>query len=167
LNVPGALQPTLAGFQAFVTGVMRVPEAALDPDDPAVAWCFDFAVQWVNAGLCSVPGLPGVWTLYAQAVYNLAADTLINAAQDGVGSPPIKTAEGDLPYWQATRLNLQINNFVAGVVQSASDEGTSTGFLVPSSFGDYTIANLQNLKTPYGRAYLGIAQSWGTVWGLS
>jgi hypothetical protein len=167
LSTPGVLQPTQAGFQAFITNVMGVPPAALSPSDPVVTWCFDFAVQWVNTALCSVPGVPGAWTLYARAVYNLAADTLINTAQDGPGSPTVKTADGDLPYWQGTRFNLQINNFVAGVVQSTSDEGTSASFLVPESFSNYTIANLQNLKTPYGRAYLGIAQSWGPVWGLN
>jgi hypothetical protein len=31
-----------------------------------------------------------------------------------------------------------------------------------------TLAQLQNLKTPYGREYLALAQSYGpNVWGLS
>ena len=38
---------------------------------------------------------------------------------------------------------------------------------VPKAFDELTIGNLQNLKTPWGRVYLGIAQSYGTLWGLS
>ena len=32
---------------------------------------------------------------------------------------------------------------------------------------DFTLANLQNLKTPYGRQYLAWAQAYGPLWGLS
>ena len=65
------------------------------------------------------------------------------------------------------RAQYNVLSFVAGVVNSTSDEGTSMGLTVPKAFEEYTIANLQNLKTPYGRAYLSISQSYGTLWGLT
>jgi hypothetical protein len=144
---------------------MGVPLSVMDPTTaPVVVWAYDFALDWVSEQLGCVPGQPGGYTLYARAVYNLAADTLVNWAQDADGAPAYKD---DLPYWQWLRNKFGVLNFVAGVVQSTSDEGTSAGYMLPDTFKGYTIANLQNLKTPYGRAYLGIASSLGTLWGLS
>jgi hypothetical protein len=160
-------QPTIGGFLSFITNIMAVPAGVIDPANPpnTVTWAFDFALQFVNRHLTVVPSIPGAWTMYEIAVYNIAADTLINWAQD-VG-PPYVVYEDGLPYWQYLRKSMNVLAFVAGVVQSTSDEGTSASYLVPDAFKNYTIANLGQLKTPFGRAYLGIAQSWGTQWGLS
>jgi len=167
MTVPNT-QPTLANFQTFITNVMQVPGSALDPATaPVVQWCYNFALDWCYDLLATVPTVSSSgWSLYARAVYNLAADTLINWAQDE-GSPPPVYRDG-LPYWQWLRAQFSVNAFVAGVVQSTGDEATSTGYLVPEAFKELTIQNLGNLKTPYGRAYLGIVQSWGpSVWGMS
>lgn len=161
----GGAQPTLAGFQSFITNVMKVPTSALDPlTDPTVVWAYDFAKDWVYQGIRGVPSVPGAWSLYARAVYNLAADTLINWEQDAPDAPAY---QNKMPYWEWLRGKYGVNAFVPGVVQSTSDEGTSDSFLVPEAFKELTIANLGNLKTPYGIAYLGIAQSWGGIWGLT
>ena len=164
---PGA--PTLGGFQGFITGVMRVPPSALSPDDPVVGYAYNWALDTVNEQLAFVPSQPGAYSIYSRAVYNLAADLLINMAADAEGAPKFDAPGNDtsLPYWAYLRKQYGVLNFVAGVVQSTSDEGTSTGLLVPKAFENFTIANLQNLKTPYGRTYLGIAQSLGTLWGMS
>jgi hypothetical protein len=149
---------------------MAVPTSALDPNtNPAVGWAYDFALNWVSDQLCLAPSQPGAWTMYAMAVYNLAADTLINLVQDAPDAPIYaNTPNGQgLPYWEWLRTKYGVNNFVAGVVQSASDVSTSSSYMVPETFKGYTIANLGNLKTPYGVRYLGIASSLGTQWGLS
>lgn len=172
--------PTVGGFTEFVTNQMAVPAYVLASETTtlAIGYAYNFASQWVNPALCNIPGLQGAWTLYALAVYNLAGDTLINLAQDAMpfvaytpqGLPPTPAGQPPpppLPYWQWLRGQYKVMAFVPGVVQSASDESTSTSFLVAKAFENYTIANLQNLKTPYGRAYLGIAQSYGTLWGLT
>ena len=62
---------------------------------------------------------------------------------------------------------MAINSFVAGVIESSADESTSQSMKVPDQFEGLTIADLQNLKTPWGRTYLGIAQSIRTDWGIS
>lgn len=159
-------QPTIGGFLSFITNIMAVPASVIDPANPppTVTWSFDFALDWVNTQLCLVPSQTGAWTMYERAVYNLAADTLINWAQD---AQPYIIFQDELPYWQFLRKSMNVNAFVAGVVQSTSDQGTSAGYLVPEAFKNITIANLGNLKTPFGRAYLGMAQSLGTLWGLS
>lgn len=167
------IPPTLGGFQQFVTRTMNVPSSAITSAGDTIQWSYDFALDWVNEQLQSVPSLSGGYMMYTRAVYNLAADTLINWAQDD--DPPAPPTypnplnpDGDpIGYWAYLRSQYGVLNFVAGVVQSTSDEGTSVSYQVPEQFKNLTIANLQNLKTPYGRAYLGIAGSWGPLWGLS
>lgn len=164
----GGQGPTLGGFQQFLTSAVGVPVNALPTDSPVPGWAYDFALDFVNCGLQGVPSQSGSWTLYAIAVYNLAADTLINWMQDTV--PPVATIPGTEPpvgYWTYLRQTFGMNNFVAGVVQSTNDQGTGASYMVPKTFEGYTIGNLQNLKTPYGRQYLAIASSWGTLWGLT
>mgnify|MGYP003341841371 CR=1 FL=1 len=57
----------------------------------------------------------------------------------------------------------QLKSFVSGVVSFAGDEGTQSTLTVPEALKGLTIGNLQNLKTPYGRTYLQIAQDFGSL----
>jgi len=145
--------PTLAGFIAWVRSAMGIPEAALPDDSDFFVYAFNVALEIVNPALnCASP------TIYTLAVYNLAGDNLINWAQDVPGQT----------YFSDARTTFKCFDFVAGVVLSAGDEGTSDSLVVPEAFKTFTMANLQNLKTPYGRQYLAFAQSYGpTIWGLS
>ena len=151
------MDPTIAGFTAFIFGIMGVPSVALPATAPVIQWSYDFALDWVNQDLQNAPSQTTSWSIYARAVYNLAADTLINWAPDQSGQT----------YFADLRKQFGCNSFVAGVIQSSGDEGTNESLVVPEAFKELTIANLGNLKTPYGRNYLGIAQSTGTIWGLS
>jgi hypothetical protein len=38
---------------------------------------------------------------------------------------------------------------------------------VPKNLQDLTIMDLGLLKTPWGQAYLAIAEQFGTIWGLT
>lgn len=159
--------PTIGGFQQFITNVMAPPPPFNVVTSPYVQYAYDFAIQFCNPNLQCVPGLPNAWSLYAMAVYNLAADALVNFAQDPEGAPPVENSKPPTPYWQYLRNQYGVLNFVPGVLSSSSDDGTSASYQVAQQFANYTIANLQNLKTPYGRQYLAIAGSWGTLWGVS
>jgi len=134
---------------------MNVSTANLPDDSWAIDFSYELALQIVNQNLnCAVP------IMYTQAVYNLAADNLVNYAPDPTN--PAST------YWSDLRAKWNIYKFVPGVVQNSSDEGTSVGYVIQDAAKELTIANLQNLKTPWGRAYLGITQAYGpAVWGLS
>jgi hypothetical protein len=156
--------PTIGGFITFVQNVLQPPASFNPTTSPYVTYAYDFAIQFCNPFLQCVPGLQYAWTMYALAVYNLAADTLINFAQDQPGDPIFKENQ---TYWTWLRAQYGVFNFVAGVVQSTGDEGTNSSYQIPKQFENYTIANLQNLKTPYGRQYLAIAGSWGSLWGIS
>lgn len=143
--------PTQAGFVAFVRGQMGIGPSVLPDDSNYLVWAYDVALAIVNRALAAVP------PIYMLAIYNLAGDNLINYAQD---TPPST-------YFADLRKTWGINSFVAGVITSSSDEGTSESLTVPDAFKNLTIADLQNLKTPYGRTYLGFAQRYGTLWGIS
>ena len=146
-----ASSPTQAGFLAWVYAQMQVPEAALLPDEPAIGWAYDVAVAIVNQALCIVP------PIYMLAVYNLGGDNLINWAPDQPGQK----------FFAKARADFKCLEFQAGVVATASDVSTSTGILNIEAAKSFTLANLQNLKTPYGRQYLAFAQQYGTLWGVS
>ena len=175
-----APQPTLAGFILFIQQVMRVPPKALPISPPAAAtspfvpWAFANALAIVNPALANV-GIPSTdaasvqltdfagnpllnWTVYALAVYNLAADGLINFTIDQPGTR----------YFANLRKKLNITGFVSGVVQSTGDESTNVSMVVQEAAKEFTLQNLQNMKTSYGRVYLSLAQSYGpTTWGMS
>lgn len=71
-------------------------------------------------------------------------------------------------YFAGLRGQYGIDNVSTGVVSETHDESTGSSFVVPEQFKDLTIGDLQNLKTPYGRAYMAFAQKYGqTLWGLS
>ena len=157
---------TRGGFIEFITNVMGVPSSAMfNPStDPVVGYAFNFALQFINQQLQTIPNPGTGWSLSTIATYNLAADTLINWEQDPSNAPVYKDG---LQYWAWLRKTYGVLNFVPGVIQSTSDEGTSSSYAVAEQFNNYTIANLQNLKTPYGRQYLAIAGSWGSLWGIN
>lgn len=162
------MEPSLAGFLAFVRTTMNINTKILPDNSPFITLALAVALAVVNPDLAGV-ALPatdaagvtissGTQTVYVIAVYNLAADNLINFAIDQPG----------FRYFQNLRKKLNVNGFVSGVVQSSADESTSVSVVVQDAAKNFTLANLQNLKTPYGRAYLALAQSFGpTTWGLT
>jgi hypothetical protein len=151
-------QPTLAGFIDFIRGVMGIDPLLLPDNSPAIEWAYANSLMIVNPTL----GLVGVkspieTTLYIEAVYNLGGDNIINYAPDQPGRT----------YFAELRRSMNITSFAAGVVQSASDSGTSDSLAVPEALKNLTISQLQNMKTPWGRRYLAIAQTYGTMWGVA
>lgn len=128
------------------------PEAIAATNEWIVA-TFGVALATVNTALAI--GGP----LYALAVYNLATDRLINWAPDVADGPR---------YFQNMRRDFKIARPALGVATSASDQGTSGAVLNPEFMRNLTMDDLQTIKTPYGRAYIGIAQQFGsTLFGVN
>lgn len=158
--------PTLAGFLTFIRGNMGINTTVLPDDAPVIPMAFQIAMDLVNCDLNIAS--PDIYTL---AVYNLGGDNIINFAPDV--QPPVPYAAvsdnpGDLPFFQYLRSKWKLLDFNSGVVQSTGDEGTNVSLVVQEAAKNFTIANLQQLKTPWGRQYLSFAQSYGpTIWGLS
>lgn len=174
-----APQPTLASFLTFIRKVMGISATVLPDDSPVIPFAFAVAFGIVNQSLQCIP-IPsqdaagvslnsGGFSIYSLAVNNLAADNLINYAQDIPGAAIILgSGEPGLAFFAWTRSQWNINGFVSGVISGSSDESTSQTLVVQEAAKAFTLSNLQNLKTPYGRTYLGLAQSWGpSTFGIS
>lgn len=147
------MSPSPGGFLLFIRNQIGIGALDLPDDSPSIGWAYSVALEIVNQAICEVSP-----TMYTIAVYNLGADNLINYAED---FPPST-------YFTDLRATLKINEFIAGVVANASDEATSASLVVPEQLKMLTLSDLQNLKTPYGRRYLDIAQKYGpAAWGLS
>jgi hypothetical protein len=111
------------------------------------------ALEIVNQTLAQVSP-----TIYTLAVYNLAADRLINYAPDVAGQT----------FFQDLRKKLRLSEISVGVPSQASTDGLATGILNPEQMKLFTLGDLQTLKTGPGRQYMSFAQMVGrTVYGLS
>lgn len=149
--------PTQAGFNAWVVSAMGISTDILSSDSIYLVYAFNVAVEIVNEWINCVSPL-----IFMLATYNLAGDNLINWCQDNPSLTPPNNV-----FFANLRTKYGCGNFQAGVVTSTSDEGTSTGLTTPEAFKEFTLSNLQNLKTPYGRQYLAFAQDFGVGWGIS
>ena len=168
-------QPTLAGFTAFVRNVMGISVTVLPDGSPVIAFALSVALGVVNPQLAAacipqsdaagVQLNTGGFTVYVLAVYNLAGSNLLSYAQD---QPNAAIYKNKLQFFAYFRWKWNINSFVPGVIDSSSDESTSEHMVVQEAAKSFTLANLQQLKDPFGRQYLALAQSYGpTSWGIS
>ena len=144
--------PTLSGYVSFIRNIMGINTTILPDNIPTIEFSYNFAINICTDLLSIIPQIPGQF-LYITAVYNLAGDTLLTYGIDQTGQTFFKQAQQ----------KYQLNTFVSGVVTFAGDEGTQTSLTVPEAMKNLTIGNLQNLKTPYGRTYLQIAQDFGSL----
>lgn len=144
---------------------MGVPPTYLASDDATIELCYDIAIETVRLGFaCVAPAI------YQQMVYNLGGAYLAQFALDPVPlpDPPFIIVDGvSYGFWSYLRKTSGLNGFVSGVVESSSDEGTSVSLVAPRWAENLTAGQLQLINTPWGRAYLGWAQSAGTGWGIS
>lgn len=148
---------TLAGYTAFLYGTVGIPTAALPTDSFNIPLSFAIAQQIVPPQMCWVSP-----DIYVATTYNLAADRLINFAPDQPNAtPPNDTYFADL------RKKFGINQFRAGVVNTAHDVSTGAGLTVPDWAQSLTILDLSMLNTVYGRTAMGYMQQIGSLWGLS
>jgi hypothetical protein len=146
------MNPTLAGFLTFIRNAAGIPTSALPDDDIQITYAFNVAIELTLLELQQVST-----TIYMLAVYNLGVSNLINWANDQAGQT----------YFADLRKSLDITAFVGGVVSSTADVSTSETLLSPDFLKGLTMANLQQLKDPYGRQWMAFMQEYGTIWGIS
>ena len=144
--------PSLVGFIEFIRNIVGINTTYLPDDSPSIEFSYDLAINICTDLLVKIPQIPAQF-LYTTAVYNLGTDFLLTYAQDQEGQK----------FFAQIQQKYQLHSFVPGVISFAGDEGTQSTMVVPEAFKHMTIANLQNLKTPYGRTYLGIAQDVGSL----
>ena len=149
----GLPAPTPAGFLDFLRNVVGIPVLALPDSAPVINVAYSLALVLVNPLAAAINT-----TLYALMVYNLGTANIISFAPDQVGF----TTFADL------RMKFGMGgSFQPGIIQSTSDSGTSSSFMIPDALKSLTIADLRLLKTPWGQAYLALAQQFGTDWGVT
>jgi hypothetical protein len=156
--------PTLAGFQTYLTGVVGLPSTALPLSSLFIQYALNSALEVVSQDLNNASP-----DLYTDAVYSLATSLLINYAPDPLPIVVYPTGDvGGLGFFAYTRNQWDLTSFLGGTIASSSDEGTSQSLSVPEYFKYFTVYDLQLLKDPYGRRYIGYAHKYGTtVWGLT
>jgi hypothetical protein len=144
--------PSYIGYLNWIYTIMGVSPIILDENNPAISLSLAMSMEFVNQYLNQASPL-----LYTQAVYNLGGAILCSIAQD---TPPST-------YWTDLRTQLGLNSFTPGLINSAEDERTAAALYVPDGLKNLTLADLLLLKTPWGRSYLAIAQSVGSMWGFT
>lgn len=154
---PPATFPTLAGFTSVLSSEVGLDPSVIAFNQTQIQTAFRLALHWVYGPLARID-----LYLYGRAVYCLATDRFISIAQDD----PSIYADCPGPMAKA-RSNFGATAFTPGVINSASDNGTAGSITVSDSLKNLSLADLQNLKTPWGREYLSIAQQLGPIWGLS
>jgi len=161
---PKTPKPTLSGYlNKWLYGTVGIPQMWLTPDNEWIDWSFNTAVGTVNWRIERVPG-----PFYLQAIYNLGAHVLLTNCPDNPNLPPyMEDTTGSYGYFGWYRKQNNVDGSTLGTVTASSDESTSVSLTVPKQAENLTLAQLQLQTTPYGRAYLGIAQSYGTNWGIS
>lgn len=163
------MRPSIAGYTWFIRNVMLINDTILPDDSIWIGGSYNVAFNRVNKAIRRFPNHDQSYpSPYALAIYNLAGDRLINFAQDLPDAVVIEGSNPPLPYFAYMRSQMKLLTFVGGTVQASSDNGTSVSLLVPKAMENLTMQDLQNLKTPWGQTYMGIAQEYGPAgWGLS
>lgn len=160
--LPVTPKPTYDGFVAWVYSAMGVPAIYLPSTSEWLLYAYNTAIATVNLAFECVPG-----PVYLQMVYNLAGHLLVTWQPD-VPDEPYRTVDGvTYGYFQWYRKENNLLGVTTGTVTASSDEGTSVSLVVPKQAENLTLSQLQLMTTPWGRYYLGLAQSYGTNWGLT
>jgi len=141
------VNPTYPNLPDFVTfcQAQGVTTAILPANSDYYTWAFNYADDIV----VTVPQVP--YGLYVIAVYNLGLHHLLTIAQDQVGQT----------FFTSARTQFSLMSFVVGGVASSSDEATNQTLVVPEFMKNLTYSDIDVQKTPWGRQYLGYAQSYG------
>lgn len=147
------LRPTPDGFIRFVRGVMGVPGTAIADDDPTLECCFCSAQELIPKHM----GLECLPVIYTNTVYNAAASILLNYAID---IPPST-------YFASMRKTLGLGKLVTGLMNSASDQGTSGAIVIGDALSNLTLADLQMMQDPYGRQAVTVLMEMGPLWGYT
>ena len=149
--------PNLTDYLTFIRNGLGIGPAFLPDNSLWITTTFNMAMATVNLSL-TVASVGTSGNIYTLAVYNFAADRLLNFALDQPGES----------YFKDTRAALGLNSFASGLVAASGDQGTSQTLEVIEAAKRMTITDLAMMKTPYGRAYLDFAQAYGpTIWGLA
>ncbi len=154
----------ISQVQASISGTVLDVTAFNSGTSVAIGAYLNDGLTLTNATILSQLTVVGANPL-ATGTYQL--DGYYNIASEPINvSTPIIYLNG-MPYFAYWRSQWNINKFVAGVLESTSDESTSSSFHIPEFMDRLPMSALEYLKTPYGREYLGYEHRVGGAWGMS
>lgn len=139
--------PNIVDFLWFLSDSVQIPTTALPLTSPWPSFALTQALQQVPCG----PG--GI--LYSLAVYNCATHILFTITPDQAGQDYFRVKRG------STADGFGLVQPIAGVVVSTFDQGTGTTVSSPDWTKNITVDQMEYLKTPWGRQYLGWIQKAG------
>jgi hypothetical protein len=145
-------RPNTTDLYTFLQTIAQVPTAALPSSSAYLSWALSYAEEKTLLVLYAIGQ-----DYYCFAVYLLATSFLINWCPDQSGQT----------FFQALRKQWNLTGFVGGTVQSSADESTSESLLSPEFLKSLTPMQLQALRDPFGRQWLGMQADMGVAWGLS
>ncbi len=154
-------KPNITDYLVFIRSVMGINTTVLSDASLSIPFSLAVAQEIVTLDLAQISPM-----MFSLATYNLAGDRLLNYAQDLPGAANVPGSTPPAPFFAAARQSYGINSFVAGIIQEAHDESTGESMKINEA-QQLTLMDLQNLKTPYGRAYLQLVQNLGSLWGLN
>jgi hypothetical protein len=144
--------PNVTDLTTFLQTIAGIPTSALPANSAYIPWALSYAEEKTLLILYAIGQ-----DYYCFAVYLLATSFLINWCPDVPGGT----------FFQNLRSQWNLTGFVGGTIQSSADQATSESLLAPDFLKGLTIDQLQALKDPFGRQWLGMQQSLGFVWGIS
>jgi hypothetical protein len=144
-------------FTDFLTNTVGIPSDSLPSTSTLILTAQRWGVgmvPWQFSCVCPSPDI------YQLAVCCAGASFLINWA------PDVSTAANPT-YFADLRKEYGILQSQVGLVSSASDEGTSSGYQLPDWATNANMQDLQWLRDPFGRQLLALLQQFGSLWGIS
>lgn len=150
-SVPSGLYITnWSGLAGTVSPAVAVNAASAQSFDQFSAWALNYALEVAIPGPQLGPGMTGFAGSYVMSVYNLGLHQLLKIAPDS-----------QTMFFSNARQQYGLTSLRPGVVMASEDQGTSQSLVVPEFFHGLTLSDLDLIKTPYGREYLGYAQMYG------
>ena len=144
--------PNVTDLYTFLSTIAQIPSSALPSNSPYIPWALSYSEEKTLLVLYAIGQ-----DYYCFAVYLLATSFLLNWCPDQSGQT----------FFATLRDKWNLTGFVGGTVQSSADQATSESLLAPEFLSGLTIDQLQALKDPFGRQWLGMQQGLGNVWGIS
>lgn len=124
-------------------------------------------VKIVNVSPLAYAGPPNLGYVVVQATPTTSSFQYNLASNPGTATL-LAGAAVQQTLFATARQKFRLGQFFPGMVSTSSDVSTSVGLENPDFMRGLTIENLQLMSTPFGRAYMAIAQKAGpAVWGVS
>ncbi|MDR8054214.1 hypothetical protein [Burkholderia cenocepacia] len=139
------------GYLQYLRNVVGVPVAALPDDSVYITLSYEIGLSLTPCGFNRASS-----SIYELMVYACATSFLLNNTPDQLNQS----------WFDQVRTKYGLLDSFNGIITSAGDQGTNAAAVVPDWVKRATLAELQWMKDPFGRQFLGFLQMAGSNWAL-